>query len=71
MSTDQPFYATFNSAFFLSVGAIIVGCITLTITYCYRAKCIKFACCGLSCERNIDAEQIIDMNTHDAIPTPT
>jgi hypothetical protein len=61
----EPFYNTFNSGFWLSLAAMIFGFGGVMIKACYSSKCKNLSvCCGLlSVERDIEAEEDIDLLT--------
>jgi hypothetical protein len=59
-----------DSTFWLSISTILTASIAVTIRACYKSKCSNFKCCyGLiAIERNVDAEEHIDMESRDFIP---
>jgi hypothetical protein len=61
--SDQPFYQTFNSGFWLSITALIFTFLGVAIKACYTSKCKRCSVCfGLfEINRDIAAEQKYDL----------
>jgi hypothetical protein len=53
-------YNTFDGVFFISVGTLLFGAISLGIKYCLKSKCDKFDCLCLHIHRNTADEVIIE-----------
>jgi hypothetical protein len=62
-SSDLPWYATFNSGYWLSLTTLIFAFLTVTVRTCYKSKCSDFSCCfGLiKIKRDTDIEEAIDL----------
>jgi hypothetical protein len=65
-------YDTFDSFFFITISAAVVGIFSLIIKSCYKSKCKDFSCCFgmIKIQRDTDIEQEIDtrVNRSDTIP---
>ena len=62
MYMADDWFNTFNSYFFLSLGAIVVGCIHFGIRSCERSRCLTLKCCGLSImERTLADENVLPL----------
>ena len=63
--SDLPWYATFNSGFWLSLTTLIFGFLAVTIKTCYKTKCSNFKCCfGLiQIQRDTELEELIDLKS--------
>lgn len=62
----------YDSVFFISIATIFTGFCGIMLKYCFRSKCSKFSCCGLTIERNVEAEleeQRIELAEHNTQPT--
>jgi len=67
------FYSEFNATFFLAVGSITSASFAVLLRYIFKSKCRRFSCCGLTVERDVDAEleeQRIELQEHNN-PQPT
>jgi hypothetical protein len=54
----QPFYATFNGYFFLTLTGLLIGFFTIIVKSCYQSRCSHCnLCCGLC---KIDRDTNID-----------
>jgi hypothetical protein len=60
---DPPFYQTFNSGFFLSLGAVIFGFLGVVIKTCYQSKCRQCRICYgmINVERDVEGEEKFDI----------
>ena len=63
--SDLPWYATFNSGFFLSLTTLLIGALVVSIRTCYKTKCSNFDCCfGLiKFKRDTESEELIDLKS--------
>ena len=61
--SDLPWYATFNSGFWLSLTTLIFGFLAVTVRTCYKSKCSDLNCCfGLiHIKRDIQSEELFDL----------
>ena len=46
----------YNSVFFISIATITTGFIGVVLKFCFRSKCSRFSCCGITVERDVNAE---------------
>jgi len=49
-------YQTFDSAFFLTIAGILAGVVGVVINGCLKSRCKEVRFCGVSVERDTDAE---------------
>ena len=68
LTSDTRWFATFNSAFFLSIAALCFGFCGLVLKTCSKYK--KINLCGIKLERE-DTEPLIDSPRNDFIPIHT
>lgn len=59
MSSENP--AGFSEAFWVGLTAGGFAFIGLVVRYCYKSKCRKISLCGITIERDIDAEKEEDI----------
>lgn len=52
----MKWYQTYDSAFFLAIGTMLMGVLGLLIRYSYRSRCTHVKCCCLEIERDIAKE---------------
>jgi hypothetical protein len=52
---------TFDDTFFLTLAGLLVGVCGLSIRFAYRSKCKKIDMCGIHIERDVDVEEVIDI----------
>jgi hypothetical protein len=45
-----------NGVFLITCLTLFCACISLIIRYIFKSKCKKFKCCGITIERDVDAE---------------
>lgn len=66
MSTS--WYNTFDAAFWLTMGGMVIGVVGMFFRACYQSKCEDVSLCfGLiTIHRNIQAEEDIDIQNHGA-----
>jgi hypothetical protein len=73
----MTWYLTFDSVFFITISATLVGCLAMTCKYCYKIKIEDLSCCNncVSIKRDIKRESMIDLERNstprDIIPSPT
>lgn len=64
----------YNATFFLAVGSITSASFAVLLRYIFKSKCRRFSCCGLTVERDVEAEleeQRIELQDHtNHPPTP-
>jgi hypothetical protein len=55
---------TFNAAFFITVGSLVIGFLTLAIKYCLKSKCQDFNCLWgmIKIIRNVQLETQIELS---------
>ena len=64
----------YNATFFLAVGSITSASFAVLLRYIFKSKCRRFSCCGLTIERDVEAEleeQRIELQEHTTHPTTT
>ena len=69
---------TFDAVFFISIGSMVIGFMSLIIRYCLKSKCEHFSLCFgiLKIDRRVDLEVQEEMSRiehglpEDEIPTP-
>jgi hypothetical protein len=57
----------YNATFFLAVGSITSASFAVLLRYIFKSKCRRFSCCGLTVERDVDAElreQELELQEH-------
>jgi hypothetical protein len=57
----------YNATFFLAVGSITSASFAILLRYIFKSKCRRFSCCGITVERDVDAEleeQRIELQEH-------
>jgi len=62
---SEPWYSTFDSAFWLTLSASILGFGGLCLQAILKSRCKEFKCCGMSCIRDVAApgmEPTIDLS---------
>ena len=62
----------YNATFFLAVGSITSASFAVLLRYIFKSKCRRFSCCGLTVERDVEAEleeQRIELKEHTTHPT--
>ena len=42
-----------NGTWLLSMLAVVMSCITLTLGYFLRSRCTSIKCCGVECSRDV------------------
>lgn len=52
----EEWYYTFDGVFFISLGTLFFGAISLSIKYCLKSKCDRVDCCWLHIHRNTEDE---------------
>lgn len=59
---------TYDAVFFISVGTMMVGLISVLVKYCLKSKCEHFSiCCGIvKIDRRVDLEVQEEMHAIDA-----
>jgi len=70
--------AQYNAVFFISIGSMVIGFLSLIIRYCLKSKCEHFSLCYgiLTIDRRVDLEVQEEMSRiehglpEDDIPTP-
>jgi len=50
---SEPWYSTFDSAFWLTLSASILGFGGLCLQAILKSRCKEFKCCGMSCTRSV------------------
>ena len=50
-----------SEAFFVFLVSSIIACLGVSIRAIYKSKCIRFSACGINVERNIQAEEELDL----------
>lgn len=50
---SEPWYSTFDSAFWLTLSASILGFGGLCLQAILKSRCKEFKCCGMSCIRDV------------------
>lgn len=62
----------FGATFWLSAGAVVVGCISMLAKFAYKSKCESFSLCfGLfTVKRDINAEVKEDIENNNTQETP-
>ena len=61
---------TFDSAFWLTMGGMIIGLVGMVLRSCYQSKCEDVRLCFgmVTVHRNIIAEEDIDIQMHGTAP---
>lgn len=63
----MKWYQTYDGAFFLAIGTMLMGVLGLLIRYSYRSRCTHVKCCCLEIERDIAGE--IESDEHVPLPS--
>ena len=63
----SEFYATFNSAFWLSMASLLLVCLLSSLKVCFMMKISEYNCCGMKITRDLKMEVDGEQN-YDLIP---
>ena len=58
---------TFDSTFWLAIGSLTSAGFAILLRYMFKSKCRKFSCCGITIERDVEAElreQELELQEH-------
>ena len=45
-----------DAVFWITLATLIIGFLGLTLRYCFKSKCSRVSCCGITIERDIAGE---------------
>lgn len=50
-----------SEAFYVFLVSSVIACLGVSIRAIYKSKCVRFSFCGLTVERDIQAEEELDL----------
>jgi len=73
MAEDEPWYATFNDIFWLTLAGSVFAFFGVALRACLKSRCTNIACCSskgiISCDRQpIADENLDDLNLGGSAP---